>query len=121
MYSLCEKATGNTASRDHLTKKELPYTVAMILLDIAAPILLMLGIKISTAANVSLMNNLEIVATSIIALAVFKEVISKRLCIAIVLVTVASVLLSFDGITALSFNHGSLFVAGACLCCRRCC
>lgn len=62
-----------------LTKSELPYTFAMILLDIAAPICLMFGLNATTAANASLLNNFEIVATAIIALVVFKEKISPRL------------------------------------------
>ena len=87
----------------------------MVVLDIIAPILLMLGIKSSHAANVSLINNFEIVATSLIALFVFREVISKRLWTAVALVTVASVMLSFEGAGAFAFNIGSLFVFGACL------
>jgi len=85
-------------------------------LDIAAPILLMLGIAGTNAANVSLLNNFEIVATSLIALIVFREVISKRLWFAISLVTIASIVLSFEGAGAFVFNRGSLFVLGACLC-----
>ena len=88
----------------------------MVLLDIVAPILLMFGIKNSNAANVSLINNFEIVATSLIALFVFKEVVSKKLWSAIALVTVASIILTFEGLDALSFNIGSLFVLGACVC-----
>lgn len=116
LYGLIEKLTGKQTRREPLTKKELPYTVAMVLLDIAAPILLMFGITMTNSANVSLLNNFEIVATSIIALVVFKEVISKRLWIAIALVTVASVILSFEGEDSFVFNEGSLFVLGACLC-----
>ena len=116
IYSIVSKATGKATPTEPLTKKELPYTIAMVVLDIIAPILLMFGIKSSNAANVSLINNFEIVATSLIALFVFKEVISKRLWIAITLVTVASVILSFEGAGAFEFNSGSFFVFGACLC-----
>lgn len=116
LYGCAEKLTGKGAKREPLTKKELPYTVLMVVLDIAAPILLMLGITVSGSANVSLLNNFEIVATSVIALCLFKEVISRRLWIAISLVTVASVVLSFEGKGAFEFNYGSLFVLGACLC-----
>lgn len=116
LYSLAEKAFGKEVKREPLTKKELPYTVAMVLLDIAAPIFLMFGISMTSSANVSLLNNFEIVATSIIALAVFKEVISKRLWLAIFLVTVASAILSFEGTDAFVLNGGSFFVLGACLC-----
>ncbi len=35
----------------------------MVVLDIAAPVLLMLGITMTNSANVSLLNNFEIVAT----------------------------------------------------------
>ncbi len=116
LYGAIEKATGKSTKREPLTKKELPFTIAMVVLDIAAPILLMLGIQMSHSANVSLLNNFEIVATSLIALVVFKEIISKKLWIAILLVTIASVILGFEGAGALSFNYGSLFVLGACLC-----
>ena len=43
------KATDQTGSEQHLTRKELPYTIAMILLDIAAPICLLLGLSMTTA------------------------------------------------------------------------
>lgn len=104
------------AERARLTKKDLPYTVAMVLLDIAAPILLMLGISRSNSANVSLMNNFEIVATTVVALVIFKETVSKRLWAAIALVTAASIVLSFEGMNSFEFNAGSLFVLGACVC-----
>lgn len=116
IYGAVSRAVGKTDATERLTKKELPYTVAMVVLDIIAPILLMLGIRSTAAANVSLINNFEIVATSIIALVIFKEVISKRLWAAIALVTVASVILTFDSAGAFEFNVGSLFVFGACLC-----
>ena len=64
---------GTSKKKERLTKNELPYTIAMVVLDIIAPILLMLGITKTNAANVSLLNNFEIVATSLIALFVFKE------------------------------------------------
>lgn len=116
IYGMIEKRIGKTEKKEHLTKKELPYTIAMVVLDIAAPILMMLGIALTDSANVSLMNNFEIVATSIIALVVFKEVISKKLWFAIVLVTIASIVLSFEGAGSFNFNKGSLLVLGACLC-----
>lgn len=116
LYGLIEKVTGGKTKREPLTRKELPYTVAMVVLDIAAPILLMLGITRTNSANVSLLNNFEIVATSIIALVIFKEIISKKLWAAIALVTIASAILSFEGTGSFTLNSGSLFVLGACLC-----
>jgi drug/metabolite transporter (DMT)-like permease len=115
-YSGIGRALGKEIIREPLTQKELPYTIAMVVLDIAAPILLMLGIARTNSANVSLLNNFEIVATSLIAFFIFKEVLSRRLCIAILLVTAASVILGFEGVGSFTFNLGSLFVLGACVC-----
>ena len=116
IFSAAGKLTGKQKKRELLTRKELPYTVAMVVLDIIAPVLLMAGISRTNSANVSLLNNFEIVATSIIALIIFKEMISKRLWLAIGLVTLASIILSFEGNGAFVFNEGSLLVLGACTC-----
>ena len=99
-----------------LTKKELPFTIAMVILDIAAPIFLMIGLTTCSAANASLLNNFEIVATSLIALFIFKETINKRLWLAIIFVTFSSILLSFEDMSSLAFSWGSLFVLLACIC-----
>ena len=108
--------TGRGKTEEPLTIKEFPYTFGMIILDIAAPILLMIGLKCSDSASASLLNNFEIVATSLIAFLVFKENISPKLAIAIVLVTLASSILGFEGSDSLQFNTGSLFVLGAASC-----
>lgn len=114
--SLCKKPGSHEAGTDSLTIKELPYTLGMILLDILAPVLFMLGLTRTGSANASLINNFEIVATSLIALVIFKEVMSRRLVFAIVLVTLGSVILGFEGAGSFTFNTGSLFVLGACIC-----
>ena len=116
MIFLLRKIAKRPGTESGLTKKELPYTVAMILLDIAAPICLLFGLTRTTAANASLLNNFEIVATAIIALVLFKEVISPRLWLGILFVTASCTLLSFENIASLHFNSGSLFVLLACVC-----
>lgn len=116
LWGSLEKLLRPKTKQARLTKKELPYTVAMVVLDIIAPILLMFGITRTNSANVSLLNNFEIVATSVIALIIFKEVISRRLWLAILMVTLASIILSFEGKGAFTLNEGSLLVLGACVC-----
>ena len=108
--------SGEKEKGDPLTRNELPYTIGMIVLDIAAPILLMLGLERTNSANASLLNNFEIVATSMIAFFVFREALSKRLTLAIILVTFASIALSFEGEGSFQFNIGSLLVLGAACC-----
>ena len=126
VMGLVRSQTGHGKQELRLTKKDLPYTLGMVALDIAAPILLMIGLKRTTAANASLLNNFEIVATSLIALLVFREKIGKRLWTAIGLITLSSILLSVEDASSFQFSFGSLFVLAACICwglennCTRC-
>ena len=98
-----------------LSKDVLPYTVAMVLLDIAAPVLLMVALRTANAANVSLLNNFEIVATALVALMLFGEAISARLWVAIGLICAASMLLCLDSSDSLRFSAGSVLVLLACV------
>lgn len=113
---LCRSVSRGKTVEAPLSRQDLPYTAAMVLLDIAAPVLLMFGLQRIDAANASLLNNFEIAATSLIAVFLLGEKLSPRLCAAIVLVTAASIILGFDGSEQIHFNTGSLFVLGACLC-----
>lgn len=85
----------NGVITERLKKEDMPYTVAMVLLEIIAPILLMLGVKLGTSANASLLGNFEIVATTMIALLFFKEKVTLKLWTAIGLITLPSLLLGF--------------------------
>ena len=114
MMSLFNKKDREKA--ESLTKAELPYIVGMIVLDIAAPIFLMLGISYGSSANASLLGNFEIVATTVIALILFKAAVTKRLWLAIGLITLSSILLSFEGTDSFHFSYGSLLVIMATVC-----
>ena len=113
---LVQRMIGKGKKEAPLTKKDMPYTVGMVVLDIAAPIFLMVGLTMTTAANASLLNNFEIVATAVIALFIFREAISRRLWLAIVLVTISSAILSVEDVTSFTFSYGSIFVLLACVC-----
>ena len=98
------------------TKIDLKYVIGMIILDIIAPILLMFGLLDSASSNASLLNNFEIVCTSLIALFIFKEQISKKMWIAIILITISSFVLSFNDITTFKLSWGAIYVLLATLC-----
>lgn len=98
------------------TAQEVPYLAGMVLLDIVAPLLLLFGLQRAHAANASLLNNFEIVATALIALLVFRESISRRLWTAIILIVVASVALTFQGEESFAFSLGSVLILGAATC-----
>lgn len=101
---------------EHLGRDDLPYTVGMVLLDILAPILLMLGIRCGSAANASLLGNFEIVATTMIAFFLFREGVSRKLAAAIGLITLSSIILSFEGGESMHFSIGSIYVLLAASC-----
>ena len=107
---------GSSKGGSGLTRADAPYAVAMVVLDIVAPVLLMNGLTRTSSANAALLNNFEIVATSLIALAVFHERIDRRLWCAIGVVTLASMLLSVEDAQSLAFSGGSLLVLLACVC-----
>lgn len=116
VLQLVQGRRGRLEREQPLTRRELPYTIGMVVLDIAAPIALMIGIGKTSAANASLLNNFEIVATSLIALLVFRERISKKLWLGIGLVTLSSVMLSVEDMSSFSFSAGSVYVLLACIC-----
>ena len=116
VIAILRKMSGHSGLEEKLTRTELPFTIAMIILDIAAPICLLLGLSMTTAANASLLNNFEIAATAFIALLVFKERISPRLWLGIIFITVSCLILSFEDISSLHFTKGSLLVLLAACC-----
>ena len=116
LVSCSRRIVGRESGEIPLDRSDLPYTVAMVVLDIAAPILLMTGLTMTSSATTSLLNNFEIVATTVIALVIFRENVSKTLWTAILLVTVSSILLSVDDLSGFVLSPGALLVLGACFC-----
>jgi len=110
---LFQKVHGSI-TEPQLEQKDLRWFAFIIPIDIAATMLLTLGIKYTAAANVSLLNNFEIVATAVFALCLFKEHISGKLWAAIILITIASLILSFEDMSSFSFSAGSICVLLSC-------
>lgn len=99
-----------------LSKNDMPFVVGMIVLDIAAPIFLMKGIDLGTSSNASLLGNFEIVATTMIAVLIFGEKVSRRLWLAMALITLSGMILTFEGAESLRFSLGSILVLAAATC-----
>ena len=59
--------TGIKNQRPSVGREDLKFVLAMIILDMLAPIFLLLGLSMSTPESVSLLNNFEIVATTVLA------------------------------------------------------
>ena len=106
----------HTQQEPPLDRRDIPYLTAMVLLDIAAPVLLLWGLKTTTPATVALLNNFEIVATALIAGIWFKEKVSRRLWAAILFITTACILLTVEDFSALAFSGGAVLALLACVC-----
>ncbi len=97
-----------------LSLPDLPWLAgALIAGGVAAPIILLLGLKSTPASTASLLLNFESVATTLIAALFFKESIDRRIGWAIGLVTLASVLLTWTG-SKWGISFAALGVIGAC-------
>jgi len=111
---------GSRAQRDQrearITRRDLPYVAGMIALDIAAPVLMMFGLQSAAPATAALLNNFEIAATAMIALLFFREAVGRRMGLAIALLTLGTVILSVQDVTALTFSPGALLILLACVC-----
>ena len=84
---------------------------------VLGPILLMYGLTQISAANASLLLNLEAVLTSTIAWIIFKENADKRIVLGMFLIVIGGVILSWPhGQTVSTGWLGSLAIACACLC-----
>lgn len=125
---IVSRAGGKHGSEAGIARQDALWVVLMILLDIAAPFLLMWGLSLTSATNASLLANFEMVVTTVIAMFFFKEAVGIRLWVSIGIITAASIVLCTDfhqGGT-FAFSPGSLLILCACLCwglennCTRC-
>ena len=89
-------------------------TGAIISGGVLAPIALLFGLRITPASTTSLLLNFEGVATALIAAFFFKEAIGKRVGWSIVLITIASIILSLTW-GEWGFSPGIFLILGACV------
>lgn len=78
------------------------------------PALLTAGLVDTPAATASLLLNMELVATVVLAATLFREHLGRNMIIAATLVTAAGVLLVWD--PGATVNLGALLIVGACAC-----
>ncbi len=62
---------GKKGDMPSVRKEDTKYVLAMVVLDMLAPVCLLAGLSMSTPESVSLLNNFEIVATATIAMVFF--------------------------------------------------
>ncbi len=83
---------------------------------ILAPILLMAGLKSTTASSASLLLNLEGVFTAVIAWTVFKENFDTRIALGMVCIVLGGIILSCQNDFHAEISTGSVLIILACAC-----
>ena len=90
-----------------------PALVAVVAGGAVGPALLVAGLARAPAASASILLNLELAATVVLAATIFREHLGRRVLTGAALVTVAGVILTWEPGAELSV--GALLIAGACL------
>ena len=91
-----------------------PLAVAVVFGGALGPVLLVAGLSRTSAATASLLLNFELIATIVVAAALFREHLGTRLLAAVVLVGGAGVVLVWQ--PGATIDPGGLLIVGACLC-----
>ncbi len=89
-------------------------TVAVVAGGLLGPLLLTAGLARTPAATASLLLNLELVATTVLAAVLFHEHIGRRVATGTLAVVAAGAVLAWNG--SPEPRLGALLIAGACLC-----
>lgn len=106
---------GRTPPTRRAVRASLPnLSLAVILGGAVGPVLLAVGLGLLPAATSSLLLNLELVFTTIVAGLIFHEQLGRNVIAGTALVVVGSIALGWSGNPELRW--GALIIAGACLC-----
>lgn len=97
-------------------KGESIFIIGVIIFDILAALFIVESLKYIDASTVSLISILEISFTIIISHFIFKTKISKNLIIAVILVSIGGILLSFDSSTEFKLSIASMLIVFATAC-----
>lgn len=117
LIKLGQKLISPTQQTEASLKKEDVKWLAGAIISggVMAPIVLMVSLKNTPASTTSLLLNFEGVGTTLLALFFFKEAISRKAWMAILVITLASVFLSTNFSEGFSPSLGGMGIILACL------
>ncbi|GAB7016695.1 DMT family transporter [Methanogenium cariaci] len=100
-----------------LTRSDLSSVAGLILFGgILAPMVLMVSLQYTPSATASLLLNFEPVATTILAVLFFHEAVGKRIAVALGLITISCIILSYDPAAVWGFSLAALGILLTCTC-----
>jgi len=113
---LFTKKTKIAKSSKKIEKKDFPLLIIIVIGDLLGALLSMMSLLYVSPDSVSLVLNFEIVSTALIALFFFREKISRRLWIGIILITIGCITVTSGNLEYFVTSPGILMALGACVC-----
>lgn len=111
------RSANSPAPETPLAARDYPWLVgATIAGGVVAPVLLLWGLSGASASGASLLLNLESVITTLVAAALFREAVGRRVWTAAALMLAAGLALSWQPQAEYKFSLHALAVVGACFC-----
>jgi drug/metabolite transporter (DMT)-like permease len=115
LFQGAQRLTGRTGRESAVARTDLPWLVGATLAGgVLAPVILMFALRSTPAATASLLLNFEGVATALLAALLFREHLGGRTWLAVLLVTIAGSVLSWNPVERLGLSLGVLGVVAAC-------
>jgi len=114
---LARRLTGKKQRYERVNGRDAKWLVGSIVSGgIVAPILMVTGLTMISGFTASLLLNLEGVFTALLAVTIFRQKEGKRLWAALLIMTLASIFLTFDPANGGFRLEGTMFLVGAMLC-----
>jgi len=99
-----------------LTRRDVPWLAgAVVCGGIVGPLLLMIGLTLTTAATASLLLTLEAAATALMAWFIFHEHVNVRVALGMALLVAGALILAWSETPTFDGVIGPLAIAGACV------
>ena len=116
-FTLLRHLAGQASKEAPLRTRDAPWLLGAVGFGgVLGPVLLMYGLRATSAATGSLLLNLESVLTAAIAWLVLRENVDRRVFLGMLAIVVGGAVLSWSPASGESSLRGMLAIAGACLC-----
>lgn len=116
-WLLARRVAGRRSGDATLAARDVPWLAGAVLFGgVLGPALLMFGLQLTTAADASLLLNLEGVLTAVLAWVVFRENVDRRIFLGMLAIVLGGVLLAWSPQAGGALSWGVLAIVGACLC-----
>lgn len=104
------------SDKNRITKKEIPKVLLIVFCELLASFFIIESVKVLSASLVSLLLVFELIMTSLISYVIFKNPLSKKEIISMILMALGFVILNLENGIFSGISIASLLVIAACIC-----